>query len=140
MVSVVGVTLYEALKDPEPLAGPQLEEPVRVALTATVAVRTVVVSLSVPMLPVVCGPSTSMLQTPLTEIVHVKPLSRLNVPDVAAPLAISVMLPEQLTVAVRMPPMLQLPWKLTVSEMLAAAGLLVVPTAVPVSHVTVATP
>jgi hypothetical protein len=135
MVSVVGVTVYEALKDPVPLVAPQAAEPMRVALTVTVAVRVVVASLSVPALPVVCGPSTSTLHTAGTSIVHVKPVSRLNVADVVAALVTrSVMLPEHVTVAVRIPPRVHVPWKETVSEIASDAGLLVVPTPVPEAH------
>ena len=82
-----------------------------------------------------------MLQTPLTEIVHVKPLSRLSVPDVAEPLATNVVrgVAEQVTVAVRMPT-LQVPPKEMTSETLAVAGLLVVPDAEPVVQVMVTAP
>ena len=50
--AVVGVAVYDALKDAGPLASPQDAEPVRVAFTATVAVKVVAASLSVPVLPV----------------------------------------------------------------------------------------
>jgi hypothetical protein len=130
MASAAGVTLYDRLYEPGPLAGPQLALPVRVALTVNVNVRTVVASLSVPVLPVAWGPTTWMLQTPVTISEQSKPVSRLIPTDVAAPLAISVMKPVQVTVAIRMPPTVHVPWKLIVTESEEDAGLLVVPTIV----------
>jgi hypothetical protein len=126
MVSVVGVTVYEALKDPAPLVGPQNAEPVRVALNAIVTVNVVVASLSVMLLPVIWGPSMSMLHAPNTAIVHVKPVSKLSVADVAAPLAISAKVPEHVNIPARIPPP-HVPLRVSVSEIAAEAGFLEVP-------------
>jgi hypothetical protein len=141
MASVFGVTAYDVLNAAGPLVGPQSEEPVRVALTFTVAVSVVATSLSVMTAPVVCGPSMSTLQTPATLVVHVKPELRFTVPDVPPRLrsATQLMVPEQVTVAAR-PLMLQLPEKATLRSRFVAAGFFVVPDAVPVLHFTAAAP